>query len=207
MKVYKIAAGVYAANCYIVVDDATSEAMIIDPGGSADELIDFIEKNKFKLKYIILTHGHADHIGGVKEIEEHFDVPIMAHGNEEKLLTDPGKNLSSRMFQQPIEIHPTILLNEGDKFNLGGLVVDILHTPGHTEGGMCIKIAGNLFTGDTLFKNSLGRSDLHGGNGDELIDSIRNKLLVLDDDTIVWPGHGEESTIGEERLFNPFLNN
>lgn len=205
MKTYKIPAGIYAANCYVLVDD-NKLAIMIDPGGSEEELIEFIEKNNLELEYIVLTHGHADHIGGVEKLKEHFDIPVIAHEDAKELLEDSEKNLSTQMLRKPIEIVPDILVNETSKLELGELEIDIIHTPGHTKGGMCLKVNNVLFAGDTLFKNSLGRSDLHGGNQEELLNSIKEKLLVLDDDTEVLPGHGEKTTIGEEKMLNPFLN-
>ena len=206
LKIFKIPAGVYAANCYIVVDDSTNKAMVIDPGGSADDILSFISRNLLGVEYIALTHGHADHIGGVKSLQTSLNVPIMAHIDEKDLLKDADKNLSSQMAMEATEIDPTIFLKDGDKFSLGSLEVSVIHTPGHTEGGICFKIEDNLFSGDTLFKGSIGRSDLHGGNSKALIDSITEKILNLGDDIKVWPGHGEATTIGEEKLFNPHLN-
>lgn len=206
MKIYRIPAGLYAANCYIVVDEATNKAMIIDPGGDAEGLIDFIDKEKLELQYIVLTHGHADHIGGVMKLKENYGVEIIAHEYELELLNDSEKNLSSQMFGENINIDPSILVKDGDNFKLGSLEVKVIHTPGHTEGGMCLKIENNLFVGDTLFKGSVGRADLHGGNASVLLDSIVVKLLTLSDDIVVWSGHGDPTTIGEEKLFNPYLN-
>ena len=206
MKIFKIPAGVYAANCYIVVDDMTNKAMVIDPGGNPDDLLQFINKNYLGVEYIALTHGHADHIGGVKSLKTSLNAPIMAHVDETELLKDADKNLSSQMAMDKIKIEPSIFLKDGDKFSLGSLEVNVIHTPGHTEGGVCFKIEKNLFSGDTLFKGSIGRSDLHGGNPKTLIKSIKEKILNLADDIKVWPGHGEATTIGEEKLFNPYLN-
>ncbi len=206
MKIFKIPAGIYAANCYIVVDKNTNEAMVIDPGGNLDDLFEFINNKLLNVKYIALTHGHADHIGGVIDLKNKLDIPIMAHIDEVELLRDPNKNLSSQMAMNPIVVEPCILLKDGDKFELGNLEVLVIHTPGHTKGGVCFKIEDNLFSGDTLFKGSIGRSDLYGGNHNTLIESIKRGLMDLEDSTKVWPGHGSTTTIGEEKLFNPYLS-
>lgn len=189
-----------------MVDEITNKSIVIDPGGDADGLLEFINKNNLEIEYIVLTHGHADHIGGVIELESNLEVPIIAHSDEVELLKDSDENLSNQMSTKPIKIEPSILVNDRDKFNIGDLEVEIIHTPGHTVGGMSLKIGDNIFSGDTLFKGSVGRSDFPGGNGSVLIDSIREKLLIFSDDTKIWPGHGESTTIGEEKLFNPFLN-
>ncbi len=206
MEIYKIAAGIHGANCYIVVDKSSNNAMIVDPGGSSDEILEFIDRNNYKLEYIVLTHGHADHIGGVLDIEKALGIPIIAHEDEVELLGDADKNLTNYMFRKTIEIEPSILLKDGDKFKVGQLEIEVIHTPGHTEGGMCLKIGNDLISGDTLFKNSIGRADLYGGNPKLLLDSIRKKLFSLSDDIKVWPGHGPTTTIGEEKLYNPHLN-
>lgn len=205
MKVVRIPAGIYAANCYLVYSENNKEAIVIDPGGDVDDIIAQIENLGLDIKYIILTHGHGDHIGGVRELKKYKNVPVAIHKDDEDLLNDGEKNLSSIMAMGTIEETADILLNEGDKIHFGNLTGKIIHTPGHTPGGITIEIDNGLFTGDTLFAGSIGRTDLLGGCFENIISSIKNKLLIYPDDTIVYPGHGPTSTIEKEKRFNPFL--
>lgn len=205
MKVVRIPAGIYAANCYLVYSENNKEAIVIDPGGDVDDIIAQIENLGLDIKYIILTHGHGDHIGGVRELKKYKNVPVAIHKDDEDLLNDGEKNLSSIMAMGTIEETADILLNEGDKIHFGNLTGKIIHTPGHTPGGITIEIDNGLFTGDTLFAGSIGRTDLLGGCFEKIISSIKDKLLIYPDDTIVYPGHGPTSTIEKEKRFNPFL--
>lgn len=205
MKVVRIPAGIYAANCYLVYSEKDREAIIIDPGGDADDIIAQIKSLELDIKYIILTHGHGDHIGGVKDIKEYIDVPVAIHKDDEYLLKDGDRNLSSHMAIGTIEELADILLDEGDEIHFGDLVAKIIHTPGHTLGGISINIEDGLFTGDTLFAGSIGRTDFPGGSFESIISSIKDKLFVYPDDTIVYPGHGPLSTIKGEKSSNPFL--
>ncbi|QXM05940.1 MBL fold metallo-hydrolase [Crassaminicella indica] len=207
MIIEKIPAGIYAVNCYVVACEDTKKACVIDPGGDADEILNYIEKNQLDLLYIILTHAHGDHIGGIPKIKEKKNVPIFIHKEDEEMLKDGNKNLSSLMNGPTVEITPDKLLSDGDVIELGNLKLNIIHTPGHTRGGICIKVDNILFTGDTLFFNSIGRTDFEGGSFEQIIDSIRRKLFILDDKTKVLPGHGPYSTIGIEKTSNPFINN
>lgn len=205
MEIVKIVVGAYAANCYILYCKESLEGIVIDPGAQADDIIKVIEDRDISIKYIVLTHGHGDHIGGVEKLKNTFFIPVLAHKEEDIILTQSSKNLSYMMPGGKIEISSDKYIEEGYTIEFGLHRAEVIHTPGHSPGGICIKAGDYLFTGDTLFKRSIGRTDLYAGSYEVLISSIREKLLNLDDATIVLPGHGEESTIGSERLYNEFL--
>jgi glyoxylase-like metal-dependent hydrolase (beta-lactamase superfamily II) len=205
MMIEKLEMGGMACNCYIVADEASKEAMIIDPGAGGSHILKRIEENALKVKLILLTHSHPDHIGALRELKESTGSPVAIHAAEA-----PGLQ-RGRMFggmspfgSQPLP-NPERLLKDGDTIEIGDTRFTVLHTPGHTQGGICLLGDGVLFSGDTLFNFSIGRSDMPGGNGYQLMESIRTKLLTLPDDTVVLPGHGPQSTIGIERRANPFL--
>lgn len=193
--------GPMAENCYLVADPATSKACLIDPGGGVSEIKKCIANNHFDLKFIINTHGHGDHIAA----NGFFDVPIYIHKLDKDFLTDPGLNLSSTFFFKVVSPGATRLLDEGDEIRLGSLIFKVIHTPGHTPGSISLKLDGVVFTGDILFRGGVGRTDFEYGDQDALFGSIRDKLLGFADDTVIYPGHGDFSTIGEERKANPFL--
>jgi hydroxyacylglutathione hydrolase len=205
LKVVRIPAGIYAANCYLVYSENNKEAIVIDPGGDVDDIIAQIESLNLNIKYILLTHGHGDHIAGIDGLKQYVNVPVAVHKDDEYLLKSGKDNLSSMMAMGTIELSPDILLNEGDKISFGDLKAEIIHTPGHTPGGISIKIEDSLFTGDTLFAGSIGRTDFPGSSFESIISSIKDKLLIYPDDTIVYPGHGPSSTIKRERASNPFI--
>lgn len=206
MKIKRIPAGIYAANCYVVYSENENEGIIVDPGGDVDDIIKFIEEHNIDIKYIVLTHGHGDHIGGVTELKKELDVNLLVHEADKDMLESGEKNLSSIMAIGSIEVTPDEFLNDGDTISFGDEQVTVLHTPGHTLGGICLLAGESLISGDTLFKGSIGRTDLEGGNYETIINSIREKLLVLPGNTTVYPGHGPETTIEDERNNNPFLN-
>lgn len=206
MKIKRIQAGMYAANCYIVYsEDEIKEAVIIDPGGDYESIIKEVKNNELSVKWIVLTHGHGDHIGAVNAIKKYFNVPIMIHKDDKEMVKDSALNLSVNMSMGGISFEPDQLLSDGDKIDFGDSHLTVIHTPGHTKGGICLYSPGVLITGDTLFEGSIGRTDLFGGNYDSLMRGIKNKLLQLPEDTVIYPGHGGQSTLKKEKITNPFL--
>lgn len=206
MFLKKMELGSLKANCYIIANSDTKYAAIIDPGDAIDKIINTIEENNLKVKYIILTHGHCDHIGAAEELKNITNAPIYVHKNDLALLEDKNKNYSAMIGRKVVEFSTDNFLEDGDILKLGNLQLEILHTPGHTQGGICIYVDDIVFTGDTLFANSIGRTDFVGGDYNQIIDSINTKLMVLSDYVRVLPGHGPESNIGVERSTNPFIN-
>ncbi len=191
--------GPLATNCYILADPITKDACLIDPGADPKSLKSFISKQGLNLKFIINTHGHGDHIAA----NSFFNVPIFIHKLDADFLIDPDKNLSRAFMMGIVSPRAGRLLAEGDKIRLGELELQIAHTPGHTPGSVSLVLDGMVFTGDALFAGSIGRTDFAYGDEDQLIRSIKQKLLTLKDDTVIYPGHGEPSTIGQEKKSNP----
>ncbi len=196
--------GDLAVNCYIIADE-NKEAAVIDPGDNSGDILQIIKENNLHLRYIINTHTHFDHIGAIAEIKKATGAEFLIHEGEMHVL----KTLPSQRFIFGVDIDspppPDRFLNDNDKIQLGGIILKILYTPGHSPGGICIHADGMVFTGDTLFAGSIGRTDLPGGDYNALITAIKEKLLPLGDNTIVLPGHGPKSTIKDERKYNPFL--
>ena len=201
----RIPAGVYAANCYVVSSEETRKGVIVDPGGSVDKISRYLEENEIEPVMILLTHAHGDHIMGVPELKQFYPVKVGIHKGDLEMLANASINLSSQMTGPTVGIEPDFTFEDGDVLTAGDLKVEVIHTPGHSLGGVCFVIENYVITGDTLFAGSIGRTDLTGGDYDTLIDSIAQKLLTRSDDLIVLPGHGPGSTIGKERFGNPFL--
>ena len=207
MRITNLPSGALQANTYLAVDEKTNEGFIVDPGGYNKVLTKEVRDNDVNIKYIILTHGHSDHICGVNEHKVEFpDAKIVAYKDEEAMLENPNLNQSPG-FGVPYSTKADILVSDGDELKVGDVTLKFIHTPGHTEGGMCIyvKEAKALFSGDTLFRQSIGRTDFPGGSYKEIMDSIRKKLFLLPDDTNVFPGHMGTTSIGFEKENNPFV--
>ena len=205
MKLKRLFLGSYVANCYLIWDEASQETLIIDPGAGASEILKRLETLGLKLKLIVLTHRHPDHVGAVKELKDATGAQLAMHADEApRPRSDRPPGAASPFGGQPLPI-PDRLLKDGDAIELGNLRLSVIHTPGHTKGGICLLMDGILFSGDTLFNNSIGRFDMPGGDGKQEVQAIMTRLMTLPDDTIVLPGHGPETTIRAERENNPFL--
>ena len=209
-------AGVLQCNCYVLAAKQGADAIVVDPGQRAmGPLRRILDENRLTPAAVLLTHGHIDHMWSAQKVADTYGCPTFVHPEDRFMLTDPIVGLGPRlaqlavgaMFKEPRQV--VELDRDGDKVDLGGFTVTVDHTPGHTRGSVVFRVSAGpeelAFTGDTLFKQSIGRTDLFGGSGRDLLTSIVSKLLVLDDDTVVLPGHGPKSTIGAERRTNPFL--
>lgn len=192
------------ANCYVVGCPDTKEAMVIDPGGDVDKILPILSHHDLTVKAIVGTHAHIDHAAGVEELKQATGAPFYLHPAEEPLLKSMPEYGS--YFGMHVGGVPTVehYLRTGDTVAFGKLVFDVLETPGHSPGGICLRSGQIIFVGDALFQGSIGRTDLPGGNHEQLLHSIQTQLLSLPDETVVYSGHGAPTTIGDERQFNPF---
>ncbi|MFC2066637.1 MBL fold metallo-hydrolase [Chloroflexota bacterium] len=195
--------GPFASNCYIVGSASTKQGMIIDTGAEPEKILNSIKELGLEIKFIVLTHGHMDHIGALEQVMEATGAEVAVHTDDAGLLQRQPKSPVDSSAHQASS--PYRLLNGGDSVDFGDMNFLVLHTPGHSRGGICLLGQGVVFSGDTLFNYGIGRYDLSGGSYNQLMDSLHTKLMVLPDETIVYPGHGPDTTIGAERRGNPFL--
>lgn len=197
--------GVMQTNCYLLNNTETKETIIVDPGDQGNRIVEFCLKEEMRPVGILLTHGHFDHIGGVKALTDAFRVPVYASEAEEELLAEPGMNMSAKVGRDRVTLVPNVLLTDGEEISLAGFAIKVIHTPGHTGGGMCyyLPTEGIVFTGDTLFWNTYGRTDLPTSSFAELKSSLIGKVFVLPEETAAYPGHGKSTTIGAEKKSNP----
>jgi len=206
MKIFDLPSGPLMVNTYLVEDEVNKKGFIVDPGGHNPALTRKVQEDGIDIIYIILTHGHGDHIGGVEGHKKDFpEAKVVASKAEEAFLADADMNMSAGTLGYPAEIHPDILVDEGDILEAGDMKMKFIMTPGHSLGGMCILVDNVLFSGDTLFRASVGRTDFPGCSFEKLAGSVHDKLFVLPDDTKVMPGHMEQTTIGFEKKNNPFV--
>lgn len=207
MKVGKVLLPAAMENCYLAINENTNESIIIDPGSAFDRIKSAVAQTGTTPVAILLTHGHFDHAGEAASVAKEYGIKIYASASQERELKDPTLNLSGDMFGNTEVYSADVYLQDDEEFDLAGLHIKCLYTPGHTPGGCCFYFPNEeiVFTGDTLFSGSVGRTDFPEGSMSQLVNSIKTKLMTLSDDTICYPGHDEPTTIGDERLYNPFL--
>ena len=204
-----LAVGPFMSNCYVVGSEKTREGMIIDPGAEPDTILRTVQETGLAIKLIVATHSHIDHVGAAKQVSEKTGAPFAMHEAERRGKIGEGISrmlggMMGQSFGKPLE--PDRLLRDGEIIEIGDLHFEVLHIPGHSPGGIALAGQGVVFSGDTLFQFSIGRTDFPGGSHAQLMDGIFAKLMVLPDDTIVYSGHGPETTIGRERQVNPFIH-
>ena len=206
-KVTHINVGNLAENCWFLANEDTKEAVVIDPGAEPDRICAAAEKHGWKITAILLTHGHIDHMGACESLRTELGVKVYALTEEEDLLLDAKQNLSVYIARKVVTFAPDEFVHDGQELELAGVKLEVFHTPGHTPGGAsyyCAE-AGCVFSGDTLFQGSVGRTDFPGGSMSAIVRSVKEKLFLLPDDTRVCPGHGDETSIGYEKKYNPFV--
>jgi hydroxyacylglutathione hydrolase len=199
--------GPLQCNCSVIGDETSRDAMVIDPGDDIEDVLSLIEKHNLKVKQIVITHAHIDHVGGAMKLKAATGAPVLLNQNDQTLLKMLDVQAAWIGVDDPGTVKIDRSIAEGDKVQTGPLVADVIHTPGHTEGSVCLYFSADkkLIAGDTLFAGSIGRTDLPGGSPQKIMQSLHEKVLALPDETLVVPGHGPLTTIGEERESNPFL--
>lgn len=205
MEVIVLELGQLGTNCYMLVNEVEKRAVIFDPGAEVQVILAEIQKRELKVEAILLTHGHSDHIGALHALQEATKASVMIGEKDANMLTDAKRNLSVFMGDNISLKEADRLLKDNDIIKAAGYEIKVLSTPGHTPGGVCYKVSDMVFCGDTIFCESIGRTDFPGGSYPEILNSIKTKILTLPDDTKLFPGHGPSTTVGWERRKNPFL--
>ncbi len=205
MRLITIVVGALSTNCYVLASDRGSECFVVDPGGQGGLVVDELAKRGLRPKYVLSTHGHADHTGGVTELTGRLGGEYAVGEADQELALNPPVWLTAMLPGFATPPVPALLLKGGEALSAGGVEIKVVATPGHTPGSICFLAADIVFTGDVLFKGSIGRYDLPGGDGRQELASIRDRLLTLPDPVHVYPGHGPATTIGQERKSNPYL--
>ena len=205
MQIETLAVGPLQVNCFIVACEKNREALVVDPGDEAERILKRLHASGLQLKLVVNTHGHFDHVGGNRLLVEESGAELLIHQDDLPVLRRARDHATLYGMSVTPSPEPSRLLAGGEILTVGELRLQVLHTPGHSPGGICLLGDGHLFSGDTLFAGSVGRTDLPGGDHDTLIEGIRRQLLVLPDETVVHPGHGPDTTIGREKRVNPYL--
>lgn len=207
LQIKQYVVGMVGTNCYLAVNGQTKETLIIDPGDQGDDLIHVMKEENLRPVAVLLTHGHFDHAGAAAQVAEAYHIPVYAHELERETLEDPAKNLSASMGGFPRRFSADVYVKDEQELDLAGFHLRVLLTPGHTPGGCCyyIPMEDVVFSGDSLFCGSIGRTDFPGGSMSQLVRSVQKKLMGLPDQTLVLPGHDARTTIDQERMYNPYL--
>ena len=207
MIIKRIVVGELETNCYIIADDECQEGVVIDPGDNGEEILRIIDELEINVKYILNTHGHADHIGANKAIKDRTDGKLLIHEDDLNMLTDNKENLSAFLDPDEPLLSPNAdkVLKDGDTFQVKDITFEVIHTPGHTRGGVVFKVGNTFFTGDTLFADSIGRTDFPGGSYNTLIKSIHRLTKLMNYDSTILPGHGPGTNFAKAKENNPYL--
>ncbi|WP_196594995.1 MBL fold metallo-hydrolase [Pectinatus frisingensis] len=206
MEVKVLTNGDFDENCYLAIDTSTKEAVVIDPGSHPQLILNWIKAADCTIKYVLNTHGHSDHVGANTAVCDKFSIKLGIHPLDAPMLTDAKLNLSTYWGSPVISKKADFFLNENDIIHIGKSYLKVIHTPGHTPGGICLINDQIIFSGDSLFAESIGRSDFPGGSMKALVSSLERKILPLSTDNIVYPGHGPTTTIGHEKTYNPYFS-
>jgi len=200
--------GPLQCNCSIFGDEESREGLVVDPGDDVDQVLAVIRRHQLRIKVIVITHAHIDHIGGAQKLKQETGAPVYMNDNDAELKKMLGVQAAWLGVPEPQQVDIDVSIKDGDRVVMGAAELHVLHTPGHTQGSVSLWLPseGKLVAGDTLFRDSIGRTDLPGGDGRQILRSIHDKLLTLPPETVVIPGHGHNTTIGRERQFNPFLS-
>lgn len=206
MRICRLTVGPISTNCYIIMEESKKRALIVDPGGDADRIMNKIKELQVSVDAILLTHGHFDHMLAADTLREKYQVKVYLGQDDSELIKNPMENVSG-MFGKPMSTHADVLLRDGQVLELAGFEIKVLATPGHTKGGVCYYIEKEsvAFSGDTIFQASVGRSDFPTGSGASLSKSIREKIFTLPEDTQLFPGHGDSTVVSYEKKYNMFV--
>ena len=204
MILEKIVESRMGENTYVVGDEKSKKCIVVDPGANFVDIMNVVKRNNLEIEYVVLTHGHGDHITNVLKIKEATNAKIVAHEEEQEILLDKRKNLSVSLPSATVELDADIYVKDNDTLKVGDMKMKFIHTPGHTPGSMCIKIDKHMLTGDTLFAGSMGRTDFYGGDYKKMEKSLK-RLKNQDDNITIYPGHGPNTTLKTEKMTNPFM--
>ena len=205
LVIHHLSVGPLQVNCFLVACPKTHDAMVVDPGEDGDRILKLANQEGLKIVKVVNTHCHFDHIGANRQLIEATGAELMLHAADQPLLAQARNQAATFGLSADPSPEPDRLLDQGDTFEVGELTFKVFHVPGHSPGGICLLSEGHLFVGDVLFAGSIGRTDLPGGDFDALVSGVRGRLFSLPDETIVHPGHGPDTTIGQERRMNPFV--